>query len=293
MRLIRAWCYKGEKALLGRELKQALQSGKRVYGIALEGYGQPRWPRFFADLGVIDYVFMDSEHSPNNRETIAWAAQCYAAHGIAPLLRIPEISASQAAMGLDAGAHGIIVPYVETVAQVKSMVGAVKCRPLKGKALEIALDTGVFPSDATRDYLPGFNPDAFLVIMIESPAGIENLPDMLAFGGVDAVLVGPHDLSISLGIPEEYDHPQFVAALDQIIRTCQSHRTAVGMHLMFGTLEDTIIWVQRGFNFVSVRGDTLFIAGAAQHELTTIRAAVERAKSSNISSDIGAAGHSR
>lgn len=277
----------------GRDLKQALQDGKRVYGIALEGYGQPRWPRFFANLGVIDYVFMDSEHSPNNRETIAWAAQCYAAYGIAPLLRIPEISASQAAMGLDAGAHGIIVPYVETLEQVKAMVGAVKYRPLKGKALETALDTGVFPSDVTQDYLPGFNPDAFLVIMIESPAGIANLPDMLAFGGVDAVLVGPHDLSVSLGIPEQYSHPQFIAALEEVIHTCQTHHTAVGMHLMFGTLDDTIAWVQRGFNFVSVRGDTLFVARGAQHELTTIRAAVADGKSSDSSRDIGAAGHSR
>jgi 4-hydroxy-2-oxoheptanedioate aldolase len=274
-------------------LKQALQAGKRVYGIALEGYGQPRWPRFFADLGVIDYVFMDSEHSPNNRETIAWAAQCYAAYGIAPLLRIPEISASQAAMGLDAGAHGIIVPYVETLEQVKALVGAVKFRPLKGAALQTALDTGAFPSDATRNYLPGYNPDAFLVIMIESPAGVANLPDMLAFGGVDAVLVGPHDLSVSLGIPEQYDHPQFISVLEGIIRTCQAHHTAVGMHLMFGTLEDTITWVQRGFNFVSVRGDTLFIAHGAQHELATIRAAVAGTKPPDLSSDIGTTGHSR
>lgn len=278
--------------MLGRELKQALQAGKRIYGISLEGYGQPRWPKFFADLDIIDYVFMDSEHSPNNRETIAWAAQSYAAHGIAPLLRIPEISASQAAMGLDAGAHGIIVPYVETLAQVKAMVGAVKYCPLKGKALETALNTGVFPSEQTQTYLPGLNPDAFLVIMIESPAGIENLSEMLAFGGVDAILIGPHDLSISLGIPEQYDHPQFVQAVDQIIHTCQSHQTAVGMHLVFGTVDQIVDWVQRGFNFVSVRGDTLFIARGAQHELNTIREVVDGTSPINNSKDIGTSGHS-
>lgn len=279
--------------MLGRELKQALQSGKRVYGICVEGYGQPRWPRFFADLKAIDYVFMDSEHSPNNRETIAWAAQCYAAHGIAPLLRIPEISASQAAMGLDAGAHGIIVPYVETLAHVKAMVGAVKYRPLKGRALETALETGVFPSDETRDYLPGFNPDAFLVIMIESPAGIEALPEMLAYGGVDAVLIGPHDLSISLGIPEQYQHPQFIAAVEQIIHTCQTHQTAVGMHLIFGTPEERIAWVQRGFNYVSVRGDTLFTATGARDELNAIREAADGVRAASSAQDIGAAGHSK
>ena len=278
--------------MLGRELREALQSGQRVYGISLEGYGQPRWPRFFADLNVIDYVFMDSEHSPNNRETIAWAAQCYAANGIAPLLRIPEISASQATMGLDAGAHGIIVPYVETLAQVKSMVGAVKYRPLKGEALEIALATGEFPGEYTKSYLPDYNDNAFLVIMIESPTGIKNLSAMLEFGGVDAILIGPHDLSIALGIPEQYDNPQFIVAIEQIIATCQQYHTAVGMHLNFGTTEHVISWVQRGFNFVVIRGDTLYVARGAQIELTTIREVVDGTKPVNQSTDIGAKGHS-
>lgn len=277
--------------MLGRELREALRSGKRVYGIALEGFGQARWPRYFANLGSIDYVFMDSEHSPANRETIAWAAQCYAAYGIAPLLRIPEISASQAAMAVDAGAHGVIVPYVESVEQAKEVIGAVKFRPLKGKALQTALDTGVFPSDATAEYLPGFNPDAFLVLMIESPEGIARLDDILALGNIDAILVGPHDLSISLGIPEQYDHLAFIEALERIISICQAHEVAVGMHLMFGTLEDTIDWVKRGLNFVSLRGDTIFIARGAQYELNTMRTALGDSPSQISTKEIGASGH--
>lgn len=277
--------------MLGREIKKALQGGKRVYGISLEGYGQPRWPKFFAKLGLIDYVFIDSEHSPNNRETIAWAAQCYAAHGIAPLLRIPDISPSQAAMGLDAGAHGIIVPYVETLEQVKMMVGAVKYRPLKGKALQAILDSDTFPSEMTQSYLPELNPDAVLVIMIESPAGIGNLSQMLEFGGIDAIFIGPHDLSISLGIPEEYNHPKFIQAVDQVVQVCQSYKVAVGMHLTFGTLAETIDWIERGFNFVAVRGDTLFIANGTQHELSTIREIVDGEKQNGVVKDIGASGH--
>lgn len=276
--------------MLGRELRQALQNGKRIYGIGLEGYGQPRWPKFFADLGVIDYVFIDSEHTPANRETIAWAMQCYGAYNIAPLLRISEISPSQAAMGLDAGAHGIIVPYVETVDQVRAMVGAVKYRPLKGRALQTVLSTGAFPSPETQAYLPEFNPDAFLVIMVESPAGIENLADMLTFGGVDAIMVGPHDMSISLGIPEQYDHPRFVDAIETIIETCQAHNVAAGMHLMFGTLETATAWVTRGLNYVSVRGDTLFIAQGAQNEIAHIKRAVDGTAASTVD-DTSAFGH--
>lgn len=263
----------------GRDLKQTLQQGGRVYGIAVEGYGQPRWPKFFAELGVLDFVFIESEHSPNNRETIAWAVQCYAAYGIVPLLRIPSISAAEAAMGVDAGAHGIIVPYVETVEQVREMIGAVKYRPLKGQALRAALETGTFPSPATQAYLPGYNPDAVLVIMIESPAGIAALPDMLATGGVDVIFVGPHDLSISLGIPEQYDHPAFIAAVEGIIATCQAHQVAVGMHMTFGTHDTVMAWFRRGFNFISYRGDTLFTAQGIRSELGHIRALLENGAS--------------
>lgn len=276
----------------GRELKQTLQAGSRVFGIAVEGYGQPRWPAFFANLGIVDFVFMDSEHSPNNRETIAWAAQCYAAHGIAPLVRITEPSPTLAAMAVDAGAHGIIVPYVETVAQARAMVGAIKYRPLKGRALQHALDTGEFPSPETGPYLEAYNPDAFLVIMIESPAGIEQLPAMLEAGGIDAILVGPHDLTVSLGIPEQYEHPKFIEAMQQIIGICQQYRVGVGMHIIFGTLENALQWLERGFTFISYRGDTLFTASGIQNELGWLREQVGQ-PAPKQQKEIGASGHSK
>ena len=67
----------------GSMLRAKLHAGQPVYGICMEGIGQARWPKYFADLGL-DYVWLESEHSPNNRESLAWAAQLYAALGIAP-----------------------------------------------------------------------------------------------------------------------------------------------------------------------------------------------------------------
>lgn len=253
----------------GHQLRKALVSGERVYGITVEGFGQPKWPRFFAQCGL-DFVFMDTEHTPANRETAAWAAQAYAAHGVAPLLRIPEISASQAAMGLDSGAHGIIVPYVETVEEVRALVGAVHYRPLKGAALRAAVENGVFPSTETAAYLPAYNRDAALIIMIESPAGVANLPDLLAVGGVDAVLVGPHDLSIALGIPEQYEHPLFEEASRQIIRVCHQYKSGVGL-VSPGPVERTLLWAEWGCNLIIHRADTLFVASGIEQELQRIK----------------------
>ncbi|MBN2472909.1 MAG: aldolase, partial [Anaerolineae bacterium] len=246
----------------GIELREALHQQKRVYGFAVEGYGQPRWPRFFSDIGL-DYVFIDSEHTPQNRETIAWACQAYAAFNIAPLVRIPTADASQVAMALDAGAHGVIVPYVETVEQVRAVVGAVKYRPLKGLGLEAILAGHRVLDEHTRAYLEDYNRHASLIIMIESPAGIQNLPELLAVGGVDGVLIGPHDLSVSHSVPEEYDSPVFVGAVQRIIGICQSHRTSVGIHYVSGDTDRAAQWIAWGFNLICHRSDTLYTAGGA------------------------------
>jgi 4-hydroxy-2-oxoheptanedioate aldolase len=274
----------------GRDLREALRAGRRVYGTAIEGYGQPRWPRFFGNLGL-DFVFMDNEHTPLNRETMAWAAQAYAANGIAPLLRIPELSASLAAIGVDLGAHGIIAPYAETVEQVKALIGAVKYRPLKGAALEQLLDGGAGPSNETVAYLPTYNPDAVLIIMIESPAGVANLPDLLALGGVDGVLIGPHDLSISLGIPEQYDHPRFLQALRDIIGHCKAAGVGVGIHYTTGPIERYLEWAAWGFNLVCIRSDTLYVARGISEELGGVRAALDGAPTTTDTDAIGASGH--
>ena len=275
----------------GNELRQALAQKQHVFGIAVEGYGQPRWPRFFANIGL-DYVFLDSEHTPQNRETIAWAMQAYAANNIAQLLRIPEPSPTQAAMALDAGAHGVIVPYVETIKEIKSLVGAVKYRPLKGQALKHAIESGQFPNHETQTYLDHFNSDTVLVIMIESPTGVSNLPDMLNIGGVDAVLMGPHDLSVSHGVPEQYDHPIFVRAVQQVIATCHAHEVSVGIHFVNGVMERAAEWMGWGCNLICQRSDTLFVARGAQQELHELRALVRGKEPGDLTNELGASGHS-
>ncbi|MBN1966134.1 MAG: aldolase [Anaerolineae bacterium] len=274
----------------GRALREALRSGRRVYGTAMEGLGTPRWPRAFAGLGL-DFVFLDSEHNPVDRAMLAWACQAYAAYGVAPLLRIPEPSPWHGSMALDLGAHGVIVPYVETVAQVKAMIGAVKYRPLKGEALRRALAEGVFPSAETEPYLDNFNAEAVLTIMIESPAGVAALPDMLALGGVDAVLMGPHDLSVSHGVPEQYDHPLFLEAMQRVVRTCRAYDVGVGLHYISGSLERAIEWAEWGCNLICQRADTLYIARGIQDEIGALRRALDGEQDAASPDEIGAAGH--
>ena len=254
----------------GKELQQALTSGQIVYGTCLVGYGQPLWPKMLAQTGL-DFVFLEGEHTPQNRETMAWAAQTYAANGLAPLLRIPDPSPTAAAMGLDLGAHGIIAPYVETVEQVKALVGAVKYRPLKGAALQKVLNEGKFPNEETAAYLRNFNPDAVLVIMIESPAGVANLPAMLAQGGVDGVLIGPHDFSISHGVPEAINHPIFNEAVKKVVQTCREHNVGVGIHWVTGDLELQMRWIGWGCNLIMHGTDVVFVVNDLRRDIGRLK----------------------
>ncbi len=240
----------------------------------MEGYGQPRWPAYFSGLGL-DFVFLDGEHTPLNLETMAHACQSYAARQVAPLLRIPEPAPVWAYKALDMGAHGIIVPYVETVAQVKAMVGAVRYRPLKGAALQAVLDRKQFPSEDLPAYLDKFNEDSLLILMIESPTGVKNLPDLLAVEGVDAVLVGPHDMSVSSGVPEQYDSPEFEAQVRALVNICRDRGVAAGVHCIVPDPELALRWAGFGCNLIMYTSDTMFIIDGVKRGLQRMREALD------------------
>lgn len=174
-------------------------------------------------------------------------------------------------MALDLGAHGVIAPYVETPEQVRRLVGAVKYRPLKGAALYVALSEREFPSPETATYLQALNEDAVLIIMMESPAGVANLPDLLAIEGVDGVLIGPHDFSVSHGVPEDFEHPTFERTLCRVIRLCREKNVGVGVHHIAGSLERERRWIEWGCNLIVHKSDTAFIAEGLCHELLPLK----------------------
>lgn len=254
----------------GSLLRNALHNGVRVYGVGIEGYVQPRWPRFFSNSGL-DFVFIDTEHAPLDRMQQAWAVQTYAAFGIAPLLRIPEASASLAAQAMDAGAHGVVVPYVETVDQVKKLVGAVRYRPFRGQMLEEVLEEGSLPSEETAEYLQLVNNDKLLVIMIESQAGLDNLESLLQVRGVDAILIGPNDLSISLGIPDQINHPKFSNAVQHCILLGRQYNIGVGVHFCDKDIETELQWIDWGCNLIVHLTDTLMIGHSMERDLQILR----------------------
>jgi len=221
---------------------------------------------------AIDFVFIDTEHIALDRLTLAWMCQAYSARGLAPPVRIPSPDPHGARMVLDGGASGILAPYVETAEQVRDLVGAVKYKPLKGERLERALENPDCLEPELRDYLARANGDNFLAVNIESTPSINNLDRILETDGLDAVLVGPHDLTCSLGIPEQYEHPRFVEAVDCIIDKARAQDIGAGVHIISPSLaHQQIRWARRGANLILHSADLLAASETLAGEIGRIR----------------------
>jgi 2-keto-3-deoxy-L-rhamnonate aldolase RhmA len=264
----------------GQQLREALHSDKRVYGVAVLS-PSARWPATLKGL-PIDFVFIDTEHIPLNRETVAWMCQTFAALDLAPLVRVPEPNPTLAMMAIDGGAHGVIFPYVERVEEVRDLVGAVKYRPLKGRLLKDLIERGQAPSPQCREYLARHNANAVTIINIESKPAIQALPELLAVEGLDAVLLGPHDLSVNLGKPEDYADAAFNAAVRTIVESARKRRIGAGCHFFWHELDREIDWVRMGVNMLVHSTDLRSAAHGMQTDLDQIRAAVGDTTSSDV-----------
>jgi 2-keto-3-deoxy-L-rhamnonate aldolase RhmA len=257
--------------MTANELATVMRSGQRVYGTLIVSTS-PKWPEVVRGSGL-DFVFIDTEHIPIGRETLSWMCRTYAAIGLPPIVRIPSPSPVDACMVLDGGACGVIAPYVETVEQVRALVGAVKRRPLKGKLGETAISEPEKLEPQLRDYLDDFCSGNILAVNIESVPAIENLDEILIVPGLDAVLIGPHDLSVSLGIPEQYRDPVFDRAVRDIIKRARDQNVAVGIHFWEG-MDLEIDWAKAGANLLIHSGDISLFAAALKKDLTTLREAL-------------------
>ena len=252
----------------GQQLKAKVHAGGIVYGTMLSNSRNPRWAAAIDGFGL-DYVIIDTEHSPRDRGDLADFLAAFSFGGVVPLVRVPIPDSHYVTMALDAGAQGVLAPYCETVDEVKEVVGAAKWRPLKGALVRKVMDTGELPSADTEAYLEERNKNTVCLIGIESVPAVENLENILQVDGIDGIFVGPNDLSVSLGIPDQIDHPTYEAALREIIGLCREHDTPVLIHHQ--TVELTQKWLREGARFVLYSSDTRTMHNGFREEFSAIK----------------------
>ena len=254
--------------MIGQALAKKLRAGQRVYGTCtvvastrMVGAITPAQPEF---------VFIDTEHNALDRTQVSWMCRTFTGLGIVPIVRIMSPDPYLAASTIDDGALGIVAPYIETVEQVDALRGAVKNRPLKGQRLRERLE-GKHTSREIDVYINKRNANNLLIINIESQAGIDALDDLLAAPEVDGVLIGPHDLSCNLGIPEQYDAPEFLAAVETIFKKAREHNRGAGIHF-WGNTDQQVRLFELGANMLIHSADVLLVRDHLKASLNAVRA---------------------
>jgi 4-hydroxy-2-oxoheptanedioate aldolase len=269
--------------MLGREIITCLKDGYAVFGSGIVA-DATHWPATCQAAGL-DFAFLCSEHVPRDRKELSWMCRAYSGIGVAPLVRVPAPDPYLATMVMDGGAHGVIFPYVESVEQVRAFRGALKYRPLKGRRLQRVLDGTEKLNEAELAFYEKFNPDSVFVCNIESVAAVEALKDIVQVPDLNAVLIGPHDLSINLGIPEQYDHPLVEEPVLRIIDTARRAGVGAGIHFwgQQGDIQRHIQWVEAGANFIVQSSDLYAFQTTIASEVNTLRKAAGQSVAKNTS----------
>lgn len=264
------------------DLKQKLLQGKTVYGTCITS-NAPRWTNLVADSGL-DFVFLDTEHIAIDRADLSRMCLTYQAKGLTPIVRIRRPDPYRASQAIDDGAIGVIAPYLENPDQIRELIGATKLRPLKGERLEDILSGKTIPSGELKEYLDRFNQGNLCIANIESVPAVERLDEMLSLEGLDAVFIGPHDLSINMGIPEQYDHPDFVAMVKTIVQKARKYTLGVGIHFSLEP-QRQIDWIKEGVNIVVHSSDMALFSQRLRADIHHIKSSAGDFQATNAPTD--------
>ena len=253
---------------MAENLLKKLKSGKNIYGTCIVSTS-PIWSKSLKNSGL-DFVFLDTEHIPMDRTELTYLCQVYTAMGISPIVRIPTPDPYTACMAKDAGAVGVIAPYIESAEQIRQLVGATKYRPLKGERLQRILNKEEAIEPELKTYLEKYNEGSLTIVNIESTIAVENLEVLLNVDGLDAIIIGPHDLSINMGIPELYEHPEFEKTVEEIIQKSRSKGIAAGIHFPDNP-DRQIKWMKKGVNIIMHSSDMLLFHQKLREDINKIK----------------------
>ncbi|HTW76229.1 MAG TPA: aldolase/citrate lyase family protein [Thermoplasmata archaeon] len=210
------------------------------------------------DLGF-DWFMIDTEHSPVNSETLAAMVAILSRGGPTPLVRVGDVDQYLIKQALDAGAHGILAPLVNSEAQARSAVSFAKYPPqgVRGAAAAAASRYG----NQLGPYLRRANEETLVGVQIETRQALENLEAIAGVDGVDLLFVGPQDLTLSLGLVDARGDPRVREAMRQVVTACERHGKVPGTLVV--NPEEKKTAVEMGFRFISLAADLRFLIQGA------------------------------
>jgi 2-keto-3-deoxy-L-rhamnonate aldolase RhmA len=248
-------------------IKHVLRNGQSVIGTMIVEIRQPAVVQLLANAGF-DFVIIDNEHGPFNIETIAELSRAAKHLGLTPLVRVPDLTYAYVAQTLDAGAQGIMIPRVADARQVRDVVQMMKYPPQGSRGNALSRGHTDFKSGSVAEALASTNEETMLIVQIETQSAVESIEEIVTTPGVDVTLIGPNDLSISLGLPGQIDSPQMHAAIEKMMDACQQHGVFPGIHM--NNLALAVYWAKKGMRLVSSNAEIGLMMQAGREVTETL-----------------------
>jgi len=234
-------------------VKQALREGKLQLGTGFGQFRSPDVPRILGAAGF-HWAFVDTEHGGFDLETVQDICRVSALVGFCPIVRVADLQYSLVARALDCGAQGIIFPRVESAELLARAVSWCRFPPVGVRGYGLTPLHIDHEKASFAQVIDHMNENTLVVLQIETVKAFEMRDELLSTPGIDAVLVGPADLSISLGVPGDFDHPKMVETITAIVASCRQHGVIPGMQTRTPALAQ--FWKERGMLFLGCNNET-------------------------------------
>ncbi len=249
-------------------VKKALKGGQVCIGSMVSSFRSPQIAQMFAVSGW-DYLIMDTEHSFFDYGSLADIFSLARTEEIVPLVRVTVATYPYLARALDVGAMGVICPHVETPEEIRLILDSCLYAPLGQRGLSLSNIHLAHRRATQKEYVEWANANTLIVIQPETKKAIENIEKLVSIPGVDAVMIGPHDLSLSLGIVGQLKHPQMAEAYERIIAACQKFGVAPGIHLT--EFDQAQEWLAKGMRFFTFQSDIRMLVDAGKSSTAQLR----------------------
>lgn len=253
------------------KLAEKLKTNAKPIGTFFE-LGSPSVIEALGRTGL-DFVILDNEHGPFEAESSRDFARAAETVGLTAIARVREVSRPAVLKLLDVGVQGLIVPDVHTVEQVRQIVEYAKYFPLGKRGFCPSRKDGWGFDEMAQQSVPQqmayWNEQTLVIPQCETVGALEQIEEIVALEGVDGIFIGPFDLSISMGIPGQFEHPDFIAALERVQKAC---RDAGKFCMIFaGSASAVTERFRQGYDAVAYGLDAAVLTAAYQANLTEIR----------------------
>lgn len=248
-------------------LKKKLKNNEQTYGCWVT-LAHPLIPEILAPAGF-DWLVVDMEHSSIDLNSLLELIISIEKNEMVPLVRVGENNSNLIKRVMDAGAHGLIIPNICNADDVIAAVNAIKYPPsgTRGVGLYRAQRYGKM----FDEYLQWLENESVMIVQIEHIDAVRNIDEIFSVNGIDAFIIGPYDLSGSMGKPGKFDDEEVQEAMDQVLQAGKKYSIPAGFHSVSSDPKEAINYKNKGFKLLGFSLDSIFLGDAAINAMDILK----------------------